>query len=178
MNPNRLAISACLFAAMCLFLRAEEAVSYADGRLSNGMVTVAFGKDGTFSIQETGSGEILLADARFALPWDRRGVVDSISTEDIQDELGRGKRVILEVTDSNELRYQAPAKRLFTYALYENHPALVCGFGIKTPNYLSLRLRDFIGNGNFEASDRRRIPVQARLCSGDSGAAVIEDGQR
>lgn len=177
MNPNRLAISACLFAAMCLFLRAEEAVSYADGRLSNGMVTVAFGKDGTFSIQETGSSEILLADARFALPWGRRGVVDSISTEDIQDELGRGKRVILEVTDSNELRYQAPAKRLFTYALYENHPALVCGFGIKTPNYLSLRLREArpLGGGRFFGGKPIERPM---TLNGGAGAAPtsVESG--
>jgi hypothetical protein len=74
------------------------------------------------------------------LPWGRRGVVEKIVAEDVRDVLGVGKRVILEVSDRNELRYKGAAKRLFTYALYKDNPALVCGFGIRTPNYLSLRL--------------------------------------
>jgi hypothetical protein len=31
--------------------------------------------------------------------------------------------------------------RLFSYTLYDNSPALVFGFGLKTPNYFSMRLR-------------------------------------
>jgi len=168
MNCHRLIVSACL-AATCLVLQAEE-VTYADGRLSNGIVTVALSKDGTFSIQEAGSGEILMADARFGLPWGRQGTVGAISAEAIEDELGRGKRVIIEVTDSNELRYLAPAKRLFTYALYENHPALVCGFGIKTPNYLSLRLHEArpLGGGNFFGGKTIEKPM---TLNGGAGAA-------
>jgi hypothetical protein len=115
-------------------------VTYADSRLSNAVVSVVFDKQGGFSIQDAQSGEALLSDARFALPWARRGDVEKMYVEDVRDALGVGKRVILEVSDSSELRYQAAAKRLFSYALYENNPALVCGFGLKTPNYLSLRV--------------------------------------
>ena len=170
MNPSRLAVCAFLSVAMGLLLRAEEAVTFADGRLGNGIVAVAFDKDGKFSIQDAQSGEILLADARFALPWGRRGVVDSISTEEIQDELGRGKRVILEVTDSNELRYHNATKQLFTYALYENHPALICGFGLKTPSFLSLRFREShpIGGGTLFGG---KPIVQAMTLNGGAGAA-------
>jgi hypothetical protein len=130
---------------------------------------VAFEKDGAFSIKEAASGEVLLSDARFALPWDRRGKVESISAEEIHDELGRGKRVIVEVTDASELSYPAPAKRWFTYALYENHPALVCGFGIKTPNYLSLRLRDArpLGGGKFFGGKTIEKPM---TLNGSAGA--------
>ena len=56
--------------------------------------------------------------------------------EDVEDALGVGKRVVLEVADFNELGYwgrpgRMYANRIYTYALYENNPALVCGFGLK-----------------------------------------------
>ena len=119
---------------------ATKPVTFGDGRLSNGIISVVFDKQGTFSIHDAQSKEALLSDARFALPWGRRGGVEKMYAEDVRDALGVGKRVILEVSDRNELRYQGAAKRLFSYALYENNPALVCGFGLKTPNYLSLRV--------------------------------------
>jgi hypothetical protein len=168
-----IAAAISLFLSIHSTLQADEAarsVMFADGKLSNGIIAVAFDKDGKFSIQDAQSGEVLLADARFALPWGRTGVVESITTEDIGDELGRGKRVILEVADSNELRYQNATKQLFTYALYENHPALVCGFGLKTPSFLSLRFREShpIGGGTLFGG---KLIDQAMTLNGGAGAA-------
>lgn len=122
------------------FNGAAKPVTYAQARLSNGIISVVFDAQGGFSIHDAESNEVLLSDARFALPWGRRGSVGKPTVEDVQDALGVGKRVILEVTDRNELRYQASATRLFSYTLYENNPALVCGFGLKMPRFLSVRL--------------------------------------
>ncbi|MCP4455068.1 MAG: hypothetical protein GY809_26705 [Planctomycetes bacterium] len=136
-------IFAILLSVTCTHLRASDAtasVTYAQGRLSNGIISVVFDSQGGFSIHDAESDEVLLSDARFALPWGARGGVGKPIVEEVQDALGVGKRVILEVTDRNELRYQASATRLFSYALYENNPALVCGFGLKLPRFLSLRL--------------------------------------
>ncbi len=135
----------CLLSMTCPHLRANEAtrsVTYADGRLNNGVISVAFDyRKGVFSIHDARDEEVLLSEARFGLPsGNAPGSVKLMKVEEVQDKLGIGKRIILEVEDRNLLRYYTPAKRLFSYTLYENNPALVCGFGLKTPNYLSLRL--------------------------------------
>jgi len=56
-----------------------------------------------------------------------------MTVEDVKDRLGTGKRIILEVVDRSVLRH---------YERAENSPALVFGFGLKTPNYFSMRLRE------------------------------------
>ena len=122
-----------------------QPVTYEDGRLSNGIVFVAFDEDGTFSIHDAETTEALLSNSRFGLPRGKPGKVVSMSAEDVEDALGVGKRVVLEVADFNELGYwgrpgRIYANRIYTYTLYENNPALVCGFGLKLPNYISLRL--------------------------------------
>ena len=145
MKRLHLQLLALLLSVPCTPLRAADTtkpVNYEDGRLSNGIISVVFDQEGRFSIRDAKSDEVLLSEARFALPWGRRGSVDQSSVEDVRDVLGVGKRVTLTVTDSNELRYKAATKRLFTYTLYEGNPALVCGFGAKTPNYLSRRLSE------------------------------------
>lgn len=122
-------------------------LSYSENQLSNGIVSVSFEKDGTFSIQDAKTKEALLSKSRFWLPRGIKGNVVKVSAEDIQGALGNGKRVTLEVSEFDEHgvhgQYgRTSAKRLYTYALYENHPALVCGFGLKLPNFLSHRLRE------------------------------------
>jgi len=121
-----------------------KSVTYANARLNNGIISVAFDyKQGLFSVQDAQNGEVLLADARFALPSGKGPAgVKLMTVEDVQDRLGAGKRLILEVADRSVLRYYERAKRLFSYTLYENTPALVFGFGLKTPNYFSMRLRE------------------------------------
>ena len=155
----------------------SSAVSFAENRLSNGIISVAFDEEGTFAIHDASSDEVLLSNARFGLPWGRRGVVDKIIAEDVKDALGVGKRVIVEVTDSNELRYQRAAKRLFTYSLYENNPALVCGFGLKTPNYLSLRLKGArpLAGGRFFGGKALQQPMTLNGSAGRT-PTIVEKG--
>jgi hypothetical protein len=165
-------ISRFLAASALAILHLSHAapVTYQDGTLANGIVSVAFEKQGAFTITDAQTGEVLLGNARFALPWGRTGNVESITVADLTDELGSGKRLTLEVIDSNELRYHNATKQLFTYALYENHPALVCGFGLKTPNFLSLRFRESrpIGGGSLFGGK----PIdQPMTLNGGAGAA-------
>jgi hypothetical protein len=139
MNPRILATS--LLATLSPVIHGAP-VTYQNGTLANGIVSVTFNDDGVFTIRDATSGEPLLEKARFALPWGRTGKVGAITAADLTDELGSGKRITVEVADQSELHYQNSATRLFTYTLYQNHPALVCGFGLRTTNFLSLRLRE------------------------------------
>lgn len=119
-----------------------NAVTYTDGKLNNGIISVAFDyKQGLFSIHDAQNDEVLLSDARFGLPSGKApGSVKLMKVEDVKDALGIGKRIILEVENWHLLRYYNSAKLLFSYTLYENSPALVLGFGLNTPNYFSMRL--------------------------------------
>jgi hypothetical protein len=147
MHASRLFPLASLFCSFAPL--GASPVTYQDGTFTNGIVSVAFEKQGAFTITDAQTGETLLGNARFALPWGCTGNVESLTVADLADELGTGKRVTLEVVDDNELHYPNATKQLFTYALYENQPALVCGFGLKTPVFFSLRLRESrpIGGG-------------------------------
>ena len=168
MIARSLITCACVLAT--LHPSSAAPVTYADGKLDNGIVTVAFEAQGSFTIQDAKTGDVLLSDARFALPWGRTGNVESITVADLADELGTGKRVTLEVVDNNELDYPNATKQLFTYALYENHPALVCGFGLETPNFLSLRVRESrpLGSGKFFGGRTIEKPM---TLNGGAGAA-------
>ncbi len=163
------AISSCLHAA-----EKTQPVTYADGRLDNGIVSVVFEKDGGFSILDPANGEVLLANARYELPDARPGRVTLMPAEDVSDELGAGKRVTLEVTDSSELSYQAVAKRLFSYTLHENSPALVCGFGLKTPNFLSLRVMGAkpLGGGRLFGGATMEHPMTVNGAAGAARTSV------
>ena len=156
---------------LCLLMPLGAApVTFMDGKLANGIVSVAFEKQGAFTIQDAQTGETLLGDARFALPWGRTGKVESITVADLTDELGTGKRVTLDVVDDNELRYHGATKQLFTYALYENHPALICGFGLRTPHFISLRVRESRPLGGGTLFGGRTIDTPMTL-NGGAGAA-------
>lgn len=154
-------------------------VTYTDGRLSNGIISVAFDTEGTFSIHDAETGDVLLSDARFGLPHGKRGTVVQMHAEDIRDALGAGKRVTLEVADFNELGYQGRPNRayaylLYTYSLYENNPALVCGFGVNMPNYLSFRLREStpLGGGHFFDGKDMKQPLTLNGAAGGTPTAV------
>ncbi len=157
-------------------------VSYTDGLLSNGIISVTFDNEGAFSIRDAELGDQLLSDARFGLPRGKRGTVVKMYAEDIKDVLGVGKRVTLEVADFNELGYggrpnRAYAYMIYTYSLYENNPALVCGFGVKMPNYLSFRLRESTPLGGGQLFDGRDMK-QALTLNGAAGRTptVVEKG--
>jgi hypothetical protein len=160
---------------LCLHASMNAApVTYQDGTLANGIVSVVFEEQGAFTIQDAQTGEVLLGNARFALPWGRSGKVESITVADLTDESGTGKRVTLEVVDDNELRYHNATKQLFTYALYENHPALICGFGLKTPNFLSLRVRESrpLGGGTLFGGKAIEKPMTLNGGAGASPTSV------
>ena len=172
-------ISLCFFLALATCGHADESVTpssvtYEEGRLSNGIISVAFEEDGKFTIRDATTTEVLLSNARFGLPRGKRGTVVKMYAEDIKDALGTGKRVVLEVADFDELRYRGRPGRfyaymLYTYALYEDRPALVCGFGIKMPNYLSFRLTEStpLGGGRFFAGKDIEQPM---TLNGSAGA--------
>ncbi len=133
-----------LFAAE---LAPPKPVTYENNLLGNGIISVSFEKDGKFSIHDAKTKEELLSGSRFGLPRNIQGNVVKISSEDVSDVLGKGKRVLIEVTEFDELglygKYgRLDAKRIYTYALYEDNPALVCGFGLNLPNFISYRLRE------------------------------------
>jgi hypothetical protein len=153
---------------------AAKPVTWINGQLSNGIISVVFDKQGAFSILDAQSREVLLSDARFGLPRGRRGNVVKMYSEDVKDVLGTGKRVVLEVADFNYLgfrgRYNRPyAYLLYSYALYENNPALICGFGVKMPNYFNFRLREStpLAGGKFFGGKDMEKPM---TLNGSAGA--------
>jgi len=166
----------------CTHLRADAAtkpVTYADGRLSNGVISVVFDEQGTFSIHDAQSKEALLSDARFGLSRGKRGKVVKMYAEDIKDTFGTGKRVTLEVSDFNELGYGGRPNRpyaflLYSYSLYENSPALVCGFGVRMPNYLSFRLREStpLAGGHFFGGKEMKQPMTLNGSAGSEKTLV------
>jgi hypothetical protein len=123
-------------------------VTYSDGCLENGIISVAFDLEkGFFTIEDVQRKEALLSKARFGLPsGEAPGTITLLKTEDVQDKLGTGKRLLLAVQDKGQVTFGArygrgePILHLFSYTLYENCPALVLGFGLKTQHYISTRL--------------------------------------
>ena len=144
--PARPALAgALLVLARVAIVHAAGPVTYEEGRLNNGIVSVSFEEDGEFSIRDAESREALLTDSRFWLPRGKLGQVVKMYAKDVEDALGVGKQVVLEVADFNDLGYwgrpgRLYANRIYTYALYENNPALVCGLGLKLTSYISFRL--------------------------------------
>ena len=167
----------CLLLAAAGSVRgAAETITYSDGKLSNGIVAVEFGNGGMFSVRDARSGETLLADARFGLPMGLRGTVENTSVENLRDELGNGRRVTLEVKVTGELRHQTAVRRLFSYTLHEGSPALVCGFGVRTPNYLSLRVREGrpLAGGRLFGGKTLNLPMTLNGAAGADKTLVTE----
>ncbi len=160
-----------LFAAE---LAPPKPVTYENNLLGNGIISVSFEKDGKFSIHDAKTKEELLSGSRFGLPRNIQGNVVKISSEDVSDVLGKGKRVLIEVTEFDELglygKYgRLDAKRIYTYALYEDNPALVCGFGLNLPNFISYRLREAtpLAGGSFFGGKEIK---KAMTLNGSAGA--------
>jgi hypothetical protein len=166
---------------LCQAHAAEEPVTYEDGTLSNGIVSVVFDEQGSFSIQDAQDGDALLSDARFGLPRDNRGKVVKMSAQKVSDALGEGKRVTLKVANYDKLgfkgRYNRPyAHLLYTYTLYENRPGLVCGFGVAMPNYFSFRLKEAtpLAGGEFFAGQQIKQPMTLNGSAGAVKSRVTE----
>jgi hypothetical protein len=116
--------------------------------LENGLVRVAVDlAAGTYAITDSGTGETVLAGAGFGAAISDGAKLKVESQTEITDELGKGRRLTLAIADWNLFRHSSypasganPAERLVTFTLHENSPALILGFGMKTPVYESLRV--------------------------------------
>ena len=117
--------------------------------LQNAEISASFDlRAGTYAIGDAKTGEPLLSNARIGssgtdLPTD----IEWLSEETVQDQLGRGRRIELAVSDPalfrhsrHGKRWHLPPRRLYSFTLYDDHPAMVLGFGLNTPGYYSMRL--------------------------------------
>jgi hypothetical protein len=127
--------------------RPKESVEAVE--LQNAYITVTFDLENfQFSVLDSQSGEPLLTDSQIEVGMEKGAELKLYREEAVSDALGEGRRVILALTDYGFYRYAThfrsgrPPQRLFSFTVYEDHPALMLGFGLLTPNYYSIRLRD------------------------------------
>ncbi len=118
--------------------------------LKNDFIQVHFDLDERhFSIHDSRTGEPLLAEAEITVGMEKGAKLLVHRVEQVTDAMGEGTRVVLVLTDYGLFRYAThfrsgnPPQRLFAFTLYEDHPALVMGFGMLMPNYYSMRLQNF-----------------------------------
>ncbi len=147
-------------------------------RLDNGVVSVHFDLEaGTYSIQDGSQGESLLTGARIGLAsGEGPAKITLLRERALEDELGKGQQVILALADFGLYRHSdhrasrnLPPQRLYSFTLYDQHPAVVLGFGLKTPTHYSLRLRGATvvsGGALFEG----RTITDALTLNGAAGA--------
>jgi hypothetical protein len=146
-------LCACLEAAP---VRIETELEMA--KLANDFVSVEFDLGHlAFTIRDSRNGEALLEQAVIETRMEEGAKLAVHHQEDVSDGMGKGRRLVLALSDYGLYRYAThfrsglPPQRLFSFTLYEDHPALVLGFGLATPNYYSMRLRDatVLGGGRL-----------------------------
>jgi len=164
--PNATNRTACLgitaIAVFCASLWAAPVkIESESGKASiaNDFVSVEFDlAKRVFNIRDSRNGEPLLEQAVFETRFPDGAELSVYRNEEIADALGKGRRLVLALSDYGIYRYAThfgkgaqPPKRLFSFALYEQHPAVVMGFGLATPNFYSMRLRDatVLGGGSL-----------------------------
>jgi len=127
----------------------DESAASAVG-LKNDFVHIVFDLEArSFSIHDSRNGAPLLSDARIKVGMEKGSELTVHREEDVSDALGEGRRLILALKDYGLFRYAThfrsgvPPKRLYSFTLYDEHPAIVMGSGVLMPNYYSMRLREF-----------------------------------
>jgi len=117
--------------------------------ITNNLVTVTFSlTEGLYAIRNAQTNEVLLGNARIVPACgEEPECIRVLRDESVQDALGAGRRLVLAIADYSLFRHSAhdassslPPERLLSFTLYDNHPALILGFGLKTPSYHSMRL--------------------------------------
>ena len=112
--------------------------------LDNDFVSVVFDlAKSSYTVIDRVSGEVVLADAGVT------PLADDIdfsplaveSQEDVADVFGKGKRLILRL-GATGFRTPPEVARLYSFTLYENEPAVIMGFGIKSPPWHRSRLME------------------------------------
>lgn len=141
----------------CLCLGIFATIAHADEEkaameieLKNDHIHVTFDlEERHFSIHDSRNGESLLDSAAFEVRMEEGARLTLHREEEVSDALGEGKRIILALADFGIYRYAThlserglPPRRLYSFTLYNDHPALVMGFGLLAPSYYSMRLHD------------------------------------
>ena len=117
--------------------------------LDNGITAVSFDLEkGTYSIKDAKTDENLLCDSRIGVPSHYGDLgIELLRKEEVNDCLGKGEKLIFQLRDPDLYRHtddntdsKMPPLRLFTFSLYENNPALIIGFGLKTSTFYGRRL--------------------------------------
>lgn len=132
----------------------------------------------SFSVHDSQTGEPLLEDSQIEVQMEKGAELTVHREESVSDALGVGKRIILALKDYGFYRYAThfrsgvPPRRLLSFTLYEDHPALILGFGLLTPNYYSIRLREaevLSGGGELFGGATIKHP---RTLNGSAGAVA------
>ena len=152
----------CMLLAASAILSAQlfAAASAAKGSngtitLSNGLMQAAFDvANGSFTISDS-NGEVRLANAGVGATSVKRGAVFKAKTDEVNDAFGHGVRITFTVDDDSAgarwgFRYagyqhphsQGAWKRVYTYTLHDDSPALIASFGVDTPVWYRRRLMD------------------------------------
>jgi hypothetical protein len=137
------------------------------------------------SVTDAATKEVVLDDAWMAADgWGRdrrtgkpdglKGWVVDHTLEDVTDAFGKGRRLVVSL--SNPKR-PATATYLFRYTLYENHSAIVMGFGLKNTRDFGIRLMDtfpMVGANLFPGKPMEQVLT----LNGTAGAeaAKVEPG--
>jgi hypothetical protein len=160
------------------------AVEPGKAQLANDLVAVEFDLGAmAFTIRDGRNGEPLLEQAVIEPRMAEGAKLAVHRQEDVSDSLGKGRRLVLALNDPGLYRYAThlrsgmPPQRLFSFTLYEGHPALVLGFGLATPNYYSLRLHEATVLGGGRLFGGRSISHPQTL-NGSAGmdATLVRDG--
>lgn len=168
--------------------KGETSPTRTNAVLENGLVRVAVDlKMATFSIADAKSGERLLADAGLGSGLGLGGAARVESRENISDELGKGVRMTLAFRDwtlirnSNHNSHSAmPPERLVTLTLHEGSPALILGFGLKTPVWISTRVMSAtpLSGARFLPDKRLESPLTLNGGAGAEPTRVTSGANR
>lgn len=151
--------------------------------LANGFVSVKFDLAGRcFAIADSGTGEPLLERSVFETRMPEGAELTVHRDEEVADAMGKGRRLVLALGDFGIYRHAThlsnralPPRRLFSFTLYEGHPALVLGFGLLTPNYYSMRLAGAttLGGGSLFGGKAIADPLTLNGSAGMDGTHVV-----
>lgn len=112
--------------------------------LSNGLTSIAFDlAKGSYRVIDGASGDVVLADAGvtvFPENIDLPQLAVELQ-EEVADVFGKGQRLVLR-SCATGFRKTANLARLYSFTLHEGEPAVVLGFGLKTPQWYSTRLME------------------------------------
>ena len=117
-------------------------------QLSNAYISVRIDpQTGRYHIHDAKTRQPLLIEAQLGetgayapSQW------EILSTTSIEDQFGPGRRLVVAASHCELFDHdhqpigKQPPRPLYSLTVYDQHPALVLGFGLKTPHFYSRRL--------------------------------------